>query len=144
MRQAPIPDRHGFLQLQPDLGPTIPVQQNWTVPSKQRWLIHALQFTITTDAATPGNRRTVITITATNTILKLYAQATQAAGQTRSYNYAPNLRDAATFLANQLQQALPSDLYLPPGATIEINATPAIVNDSLDTARLYTEAWIDG
>lgn len=141
---AGLPNEHGTLQRTEELGPLSPATFDYTPSSRRREKIHSIRFELLTQAgATPRRPRLQILDGATE-LWRIDCRATQAAFQTRAYNFSPTTRDATAFLANELQTPIPPNFYLAQGFTLRITFTGTAGTDELSNIQIITESWIDG
>jgi len=113
-----------------------------TVPTGARWRVHALVFTLVTDA-TAANREVVLTFDDGTTVY--YATtpaANQAASLTRRYGAAAGGVRGAAATAAEIAIALP-DLWLPAGHRLQTVTTNLQVTDNYGAPQLLVEEHLE-
>lgn len=143
-RLSDIPDEHGLLLNDTDSGPISPPTFDFTTDTHRRCRIKAVRFQLLTQAGAAARRPRLQILDGATELWRIDCRATQAAFQTRAYNFSPTTRDDTAFIANELQTTLPPNFYLPPGFTLRISITGAPGTDELGPIEIITENWIDG
>lgn len=113
-----------------------------TVPAEKQWLIRSLYAKLIS-TATVGNRTLYLLVTdpTDNPLFKYYGGATQAAGLTREYVFAPQHPQETAFTNGVILRAIAEGIALPSGYKIRVYDSAAIdaAADDLTVVLLVEE-----
>lgn len=112
-----------------------------TVPTNTMWRLIGFHFQLVTDANVATRRVILVIDDGSATLMRVEAPTSQAASQTRNYSWLSGQGSAGTSQVIDMEQALPTDLYLPQGFRIRTETDNLQVGDDFGAPRIFVEEW---
>lgn len=112
-----------------------------TVPAGALWRLLGTRFQLVTDANVANRTATLIVDDGTNTIWQADANATQAAGVTRNYNFFP-WSTLPTAAGTEIFGFVPPNMLLQAGFRIRTSTANIQVTDNYGAPILLVEEWL--
>lgn len=139
----PLPNSHGGILLRTLSDPIAGQPVDLTLNGTNRIRLQSVRVTLVTDA-TAANRNVFIDLIQTaTTFLRIFANLTQTASQTITYNFALQGPDRSAALANEINVQLPDILIRDAAIVGQINANNLQAGDNFGAALQLTEEWIE-
>jgi len=134
------PNRGYFTTIQ-TTDPAAGAQINYTITDATWWKIHAIQFTLVTDA-TVANRRVHLKITTPDSMpIEFWGNVDQTASQTIIYNFKIGGNCMGGNDGNRAQADLLPDALFSVNTTIQTTITGGVAGDNLSAALIYVEKF---